>query len=235
MGRPPGARGAAALDRMPAAPAGRWNPARGAVTVKALRPESPPGAGPGGQHNGLEDFLASVELRAFRIARRAIWDDDAALDIVQDSMLKLFEKYAKRPATEWPALFYTILGNRIRDARRWRMLHHHVERLASRFTIRDGGGGAEGPDFLGQLADPAPGDRDPEAAETNRQLRGAMEAAVSDLSERQRQVFVMREWEGMNVKETAAVLGCSEGSVKQHHFRAMRALRAKLGEVWANE
>jgi len=233
MGKAPAAGAAVADHRMHGSPRPR---ARGAEVgvVTPLRPAVP--ADPAPVADGtLEGFLGSVEQRAFRIARRAIWDDDAALDIVQDSMLKLFEKYAQRPAAEWPALFYTILGNRIRDARRWRMLHHQVERIASRFTSREEAAGTDVPDFMNQQADPEPGNADPETAETNRQLRQAMAAAVGELSERQRQVFVMREWEGMDVKETAAVLGCSEGSVKQHHFRAMKALRAKLGEVWAND
>ena len=63
----------------------------------------------------LSDFLKSVEKRAFK---RAVWqvrDDDAALDIVQDSMLKLAQRYGDRLAQELPLLFQRILANQTMD------------------------------------------------------------------------------------------------------------------------
>ncbi|MCG6872422.1 MAG: RNA polymerase sigma factor [Gammaproteobacteria bacterium] len=176
--------------------------------------------------NELDGFLASVEHRAFRIARQAIWDDDAALDVVQDAMLRLVQKYRERPPEEWPALFFTILANRIKDVRRWRMLRARVELMFH-------GTNAQG--------EPAPLDPpgimpgvhgDPERLADSRQIGLAIEAALGKLSRRQQQVFLLREKRGLDVRTTAQVLGCSEGSVKQHHFRAMQALRKLLGEVW---
>jgi RNA polymerase sigma-70 factor (ECF subfamily) len=186
---------------------------------------------------GLDAFLAGVEQKAFRMARYAIWDDELALDIVQDSMLKLVEKYAGRPAKEWPALFFTILNNRIRDMRRWRMVRSGANKLISLFQPRSGSGGEQEYDLLesGQAEDWDNDRQGPERQLSSARLRESIDQAVGELSERQRQVFLLREWQGLDVQETAQVLGCSEGSVKQHHFRAMRALRSKLAEVWQHE
>ena len=72
-------------------------------------------ANPLATHKELSDFLAEVERRAYKQALFAIRDDHLALDIVQDAMLKLAEKYAERPAAELPLLFQRILQNAIRD------------------------------------------------------------------------------------------------------------------------
>ena len=63
----------------------------------------------------LSDFLKSVEKRAFKRTAFAVRDDDAALDIVQDSMIRLAEKYIDRPAAELPLLFQRILSNATMD------------------------------------------------------------------------------------------------------------------------
>ena len=63
----------------------------------------------------LSDFLASVERRAFKQAAFALRDDHAAMDIVQDAMLKLADNYADRPVAEYPMLFQRILQNTLRD------------------------------------------------------------------------------------------------------------------------
>jgi RNA polymerase sigma-70 factor, ECF subfamily len=186
---------------------------------------------------GLEGFLAGVERRAYRIARAALWDHDQALDVVQDSMLRLVEKYAGRTESEWPALFFTILSNRINDVRRWRRVREGANRVLSVFGL----GGADAADAETDQA-PATTYREPVAATPGpdatlhaRRQRTAIDAAVAGLPERQRQVFLLREWQEFSIKETAAILGCTEGTVKQHHFRALKALRENLAEVWNHE
>jgi len=183
------------------------------------------------QHHDLGAFLATVEQRAFRIVRAVIWDDHAALDVVQDAMLRLVEKYSRRPAVEWPALFFTILANRTRDVRRWRQLRARVERLSSRLQGHD-----DGPqdDPMAGFGDPSP-NADPMQSASSTETAAAIEKAVAGLPARQREAFLLREWQGLDVRQTAELMGCSEGSVKQHHFRALRALRAKLTEVWEND
>lgn len=173
----------------------------------------------------IESFLADVEHRAYRFALYELWDRDAALDAVQDSMWRLVERYADRTAAEWPALFFTILRNRTTDTKRWRL----AQRLRG---LLGGSRSANGEDEDLWLKIPAPAQEMPEAERTAAEQRAALERALATLPTRQRQVFLLREWQGMTTAETAQTLGCSEGSVKQHHFRALRALRDKLSEVW---
>ncbi len=184
--------------------------------------------------NDLDDFLASVERKAYRIAYYAFVDEQIALDVVQDTMLKLVEKYRGRPPEEWPALFFTILNNRITDVRRWRRLREAGGKLLSLVRARDNG---EEDDMLdaGLGADNVSYANQPESAVLGGQLKVQIDRALTKLSKRQRDVFLLREWQGFNVRDTAAILGCSEGSVKQHHFRAMQTLRAELEGVWQHD
>ena len=181
----------------------------------------------------IDKFLAESEYKAFKIALYALRDEQTALDVVQDAMFKLVQKYSNKPEAEWPALFFTILNNRITDVRRWRKLHEVAGKTISIFRSRDGGE----EDLLesGLGADTNPPQDQPETAVLAKQLRNEIDKALEYLSDRQRQVFILREWQGMSVRDTASVLGCSEGSVKQHHFRAMKSLRAKLAGVWDHE
>ncbi len=185
----------------------------------------------------LDGFLASVERQAYRMARYGVRDHEQALDIVQDSMLRLVEHYAGRPADEWPALFFTILHNRIRDTYRSGWLRDGTRRVVSLFGFGRGSSGDEEFDPLesGALAlQTADHSRPEERIEAGR-LRAAIEQALVRLPERQRQVYLLRECQELSVRETSQVLGCSEGAVKQHHFRAMQALRKLLAEVWNDE
>lgn len=176
---------------------------------------------------GLDGFLAEVQQRAYRFAFYELWDREAALDAVQDSMLRLTERYADRPASEWPAIFFTILRNRTTDVKRWRLLER-VRGLV-RGERRDDGA----PELWDGVAGPA--HELPEAQVAAREQRAAIDTALRALPERQRQVFLLREWQGLSTLETAATLGCSAGAVKQHHFRALKALRARLSEVWDDD
>jgi RNA polymerase sigma-70 factor (ECF subfamily) len=186
-------------------------------------------------NQALDSFLASHEENAYYVAYAALWHHETALDVVQDSMLKLVEYYRNKPPAEWPALFRTILNSRINDVRRRRLIEQGKHKLVSftgLFRRRpDNADAMEEPDL------PADEERDdhitaPEAGLVAEQLRRKITQALHSLSERQRQVFVLREWRGMTTQETARTLGCSENSVKQHHFRALRELRKLLAEVW---
>ncbi len=202
-------------------------------------PEDEANAAPAGtaaqSNRSLDEFLASVEQRAFGIALYALRDEHTALDTVQDAMLKLVEKYADRPPQEWPPLFFTILNNRITDVRRWRKLRETGGKLFSIFRSRDGEAGDENLLDSGLGAELTSPLEDPERHTLSYELRDRIDGAITALSERQRQVFLLREWQGFNVRDTARILGCSEGSVKQHHFRAMKALRVELAEVWNHD
>jgi RNA polymerase sigma-70 factor, ECF subfamily len=172
----------------------------------------------------LETFLAEVERKAFRIAQIALRHEADALDVVQDAMMQLAHRYASRPAEEWRPLFYRILENRIRDVQRRRIVR---QRVMSVLPWRGEDAEDEMPDPIDQApaADPTP------AAQTETdQMIQALEQALTQLPGRQRQAFLLRNIEGLDVAETAAAMKCSQGSVKTHYFRALQALRLKLGE-----
>jgi RNA polymerase sigma-70 factor, ECF subfamily len=173
----------------------------------------------------LNQFLAGVELKAFKIAQTALRHEDDALDAVQDAMLQLARAYSERPAQEWKPLFYRILENRIRDMQRRRTVRG---RVISWLPFR-GDEDDDEPDPIAQAPslEPQPVKR----LELDEAV-GALEKALAALPRRQQQAFLLRALEGLDVAATAAAMGCSEGSVKTHYFRAMQALRAQLGDLY---
>ena len=174
----------------------------------------------------LERFLSSVEKRAFRIAQIATSHSDEAFDIVQDAMFKLVEKYADKPEEEWHALFHRILQSRIRDWYRRNSVRNRFRAWLSS-SLEDG---EAGEDPIQTAEDKA--GRSPEVAlQTSRSIE-ALEAALQRLPLRQQQAFILRVWEGLDVRETARAMSCAEGSVKTHYSRAIHSLRETLGEHW---
>ena len=156
------------------------------------------------------------------------------MDAVQDSMLRLVQYYRHKPEEEWPALFRTVLNSRINDIRRKRMLEQGKHKLVSLTGLFRGNCDDENDNSEFELPaqERTDGVTAPEVEYIAQELRQHVERALQSLSERQRQVFILREWRGMTITETATTLGCSENSIKQHHFRAMRELRKQLAEVW---
>ena len=173
----------------------------------------------------LEAFLAGVERKAFRIAQIALRHEADALDVVQDSMLQLAHRYAGRPHAEWKPLFYRILENRIRDVQRRRMVRNRVMAWMPWHADDE----EEQTDLIEQAADLGP---QPPAQLESQEIMQALERALAELPPRQRQAFLLRNFEGLDAAATAAAMGCSEGSVKTHYFRALQALRISLGEFW---
>ena len=185
-------------------------------------------------NQALAEFLAASEDKAFYVAYAALWDREAAMDAVQESMLKLVEYYRNRTAEEWPALFRTVLNSKINDIRRRRLIEQGRHKLVSLTGLFRDHTDSEGKDTEFELPDAQRDDgiTEAESGYVAAQLRRHIAGALRSLSERQRQVFILREWRGMSIRETAETLGCSENSIKQHHFRAMRELRRQLAEVW---
>ena len=175
----------------------------------------------------LSDFLTQVERRAFKQTAYAVRDEHAALDILQDAMMKLAEKYAMRPANEFPMLFQRILQNTMRDFWRRQKVRNIWTSLLSSFSVT--GEDGEDSDPLEVLTSTDNDARvEPEAQLEQRQTMAFIEDALTKLPARQREAFVMRYWEDMDVAETALAMGCSQGSVKTHCSRAVRALAATL-------
>ena len=174
------------------------------------------------QEQQLNRFLAEVERRALRIAEIAVRDRDEALDLVQDAMIKLARKYADRDTGEWPPLFYRILQNGIRDWHR---------RQAVRNRVMVWFGRRSGDDEYDPVASaPDPIGRAPEQELSNQEAMQSLESAVQALPARQREAFMLRTFEGLDVAGTAVAMGCSEGSVKTHYSRAIHSLRDTLGD-----
>jgi RNA polymerase sigma-70 factor, ECF subfamily len=156
----------------------------------------------------------------------AVREEETALDIVQDAMLKLAEKYGDRPEEEFPMLFQRILQNTIRDFYRRSKVRSLWITLLSAFSTNDD----EDYDPLETLApdEDDSGPRTPESKLLQAQTLNLIDGEIKKLPARQREAFLMRYWEDMDVAETAAAMGCSEGSVKTHCSRATHALAAAL-------
>jgi len=169
----------------------------------------------------LEDFLASVEKRAFRMAVIATSSREDALDIVQDAMYKLVHRYSKRRHDEWGPLFHRIMQSTIRD---W----YRRSKVRKGFLTLFGHSDEEDASF--DLA--AARHERPDGKLTSEQQIAALDKALHSLPLRQQQAFLLRQWEGLNVKQTAQAMQCSEGSVKTHYSRAVQALRKQLEEHW---
>lgn len=160
-----------------------------------------------------------MERRAFHLARIATGNEDDALEIVQDAMLKLVQRYADRGGDEWPALFHRILQSRIRD---WYRRSAVRNRLRVWFGTADEEGGdplENQPDQYGE---------GPQQSLQSERFGRELERALNALPNRQQQAFLLRAWEGLSVEETARAMGCSAGSVKTHYSRAIQVLRERL-------
>jgi len=190
-----------------------------------------------GEAPTLDTFLADVQRKAYHVAHGALWDRETALDVVQESMLRFVEYYRDKPASAWPALFRSVLNSRINDERRKRLLAGAKRKLISLTGLRLGEVDADEHMKEAELPGIArsTGVSDPESGVISGELRQVVEQAVGTLPERQRQVFLLREQLGLSIRQTADTLGCSANSIKQHHFRALRSLRAELAEVWEHE
>lgn len=171
--------------------------------------------------SNLNQFLASIERRAYRIALSAVGDPEEALDIVQDSMLKLARLYAGKTEPEWRILFNRILQSRIRDwYRRQRVRRAVIGWLPRNWDSE------ESEDSLAQVEQP--GTHNPRQLLENDELIIHIDAAVRALPQRQREAFFHRCWDGLSTKDTATAMKISEGSVKTHYSRALKTLRNLL-------
>ncbi len=166
----------------------------------------------------LDSFLASVEKKAFQLAEFAVADKDEALDLVQNSMIKLVQKYSDRDPEQWILLFYRILHNEIKDWKRKAWVRGWLGMNDDQVEVLPDHSVAVNPE---QLCD---------AEVINEQMHKAIRA----LPMRQQQAFLLRVWEGLDVKQTAQVMQCTPGSVKTHYSRALERLRLNLTE-WGYE
>ncbi len=183
----------------------------------------------------LSEFLASVERRAYKQGLFAVRDEHVALDIVQDAMLKLAEKYGDKPVTELPMLFQRILQNTIRDFyRRQKVRSTWTTLMSSLIPQHHDESDFDPLDTLQNDDDNSQPPR-PDASLEQSQLLVIVEIALTKLTARQREAFLLRYWEELDTAETAAAMGCSEGSVKTHCSRATHTLAAALKAQGVNK
>jgi RNA polymerase sigma-70 factor (ECF subfamily) len=176
----------------------------------------------------ISKFLAETERRAYKQAMFATRDEDAALDIVQDAMLKLTEKYADKPPAELPMLFARILQNTIHDHFRRQKVRNTWTTLLSALGKGDEKDEEFDPLETLQAKSDSNAADDPARQFEQAQVLGHIERALARLPARQREAFLLRYWEELDVAEAAAAMGCSEGSVKTHCSRAVHALAEML-------
>jgi RNA polymerase sigma-70 factor, ECF subfamily len=197
---------------------------------------SAPTAAPGPQkkeallasRNELSEFLAGVERRAFKQALFAVRDEEHALDIVQDAMLKLAERYGDKPSEQLPMLFQRILQNTIRDFYRRQKVRSLWTTLLSALSPNRGEDDDTDPLEILDVEDASNVGGNPADQLQQSQVLEVIEKELQRLPMRQRQAFLLRYWEELDVAETAAIMGCSQGSVKTHCSRAAHALSAAL-------
>jgi RNA polymerase sigma-70 factor (ECF subfamily) len=175
----------------------------------------------------LSDFLVSVEKRAFKRSLYHVRNEDAALDIVQDSMMKLVEHYADKPAQELPMLFQRILSNTTLD---WFRRQKTRNALFSNYNDFGDSDESESFDFLEvtSLDEVTQFTESAQELFSRTETVHEIELEIQNLPGRQREAFLLRYWEELDVAETAAAMGCSEGSVKTHCSRAIQALHKAL-------
>lgn len=173
-------------------------------------------------HDALDAFLRGIERRALRIAELSVGARDDALDIVQDCMLVFVRNYRDKPVPDWAPLFHRVLDSRVLDFHR----RHQVRTRWFGWLDRRPGRDDPDDDALVHVADTNA--TQPWQAVADGETADALDAALRALPNRQRQAFLLRIWEGLDVAATARAMACSEGSVKTHLSRAMTALRVQL-------
>ena len=178
----------------------------------------------------LSDFLRASEKRAFKMAIYAVRDEDAALDIVQDSMIKLSQSYGDKNIEELPLLFTRIVQNCMKDWFRRQKVRNTWVTLFSKFGKNDDGEDIDPQDFFENSENSSFGKESSLQIE-RMELSTILEKEIEKLPRRQREAFLMRYWEELDISETAIAMGCSEGSVKTHCSRATQTLAAALKKL----
>ena len=163
----------------------------------------------------LDLFFRQTEKKAYLMALALTRNRDDALELVQESMLKLVQKYRGRDPQEWSPLFFRILQNAVRD---WFRKQKFRQVLGGLIPWLDESGEIEDSEKSTE-----------ERAQFDQELSRVI-AALRQLPLRQQQTFLLRAWQEFSTRETAFALSISENSVKTHYARATRQLRHLMGD-----
>ncbi len=175
----------------------------------------------------MDDFLKSVEKKAFRIIQIATGNSDDALDILQDSMMAFVRHYSNKSEPELKPLFYRVVRNKIRDWYRKQKLKNLI------FRYLPGTAKPES-EIIQHPIESVEDMKNPDALTElkNSQAIKKLDESLKKLPHKQQQAFLLRAWEGLSTKETALAMKCSEGTVKTHYFRAVGRLKQELEGTW---
>lgn len=173
-------------------------------------------------------FFSSIEKRAFRRAQIATGNTDDAMDIVQDAMVSLINKYSNKQAQDWELLFHKILSNRIMD---WHRRATIRKRFGAWLTSGDKDDYQDSSKAMEQAEFEDINMPSPETQLQTGQSMAILEKALQELPLKQQQVFLLRAWEGLSEKETSVAMSCSVGTIKSHYARARTFLKNKLESV----
>lgn len=173
--------------------------------------------------NSIDAFLHSVSRRARVTAELATRDPEAAQDIVQEAMLTLVSKYGNHEPASWAPLFHRILHSRLMD-------HFRREKRRGKWFTRLAPLDEEDElDPIQSLPDTV--DMDPVTLLQRADNMDVVLKVLGELPLRQQQAFLLRAWEGFDTAQTAEAMGCAEGSVKTHYFRALTRIREQLAHI----
>ena len=172
----------------------------------------------------MEEFLVEIEKKAYRMIVISIGDHGDAMDILQECMIKLVTKYGQHPSEQWKPLFYRILHNKITDWHR----HQKVKNLLFFWKADTQDDNDSNGNQIENIADNYSGQKSPMEALEQSQLHQTVIDALSGLSVKQQECFLLRSWEGLSVADTAHIMGCSQGSVKTHYSRAVAKIKQSL-------
>ena len=178
-------------------------------------------------NRSMDSFLASIERRAFRMAQSSVGNTDDALELVQEAMLQLVKRYSDKGWDDWRPLFYSILKSRINDFHRRRAVQNRFRVMFD--WLRPNSTGDEYDSQVDPYEFVAGAESDTPTAQLESEQRvKQLQKTVNALPARQREAFQLRCWEGLSTADSAKSMGCSEGSVKTHYFRALKAIRSQL-------
>jgi RNA polymerase sigma-70 factor, ECF subfamily len=170
-----------------------------------------------GDAEALAVLFERYKSRLFAFLYRMLGERGAAEDLLGETFLRVYQHRARfRPGCGFAPWVYRIARNlAIQEAR-----HRQVARQAKARLERESSLQRE---------------ESPEAGAERAELRGAVLAALRGLPEEQRSAAILREYEGMDYREIAAVLGCTEQAARARTYRARLALRAALQERWGED
>ena len=175
-----------------------------------------------GDFSAFQELVERFRVRVFRIARRILGQDHDAEDATQQTFLSLVEHIDSfRWEASVQAWILRIATNQALKVLRKRRGLPSVS-LTTQADVSDDPSGLPHPDYIAKWQE------NPVTLAQRAEVRRLMDKSIAELNEKLRTVFVLRDIEGLSVRETAEVLGITESNVKVRLLRARLQLRELL-------